>query len=227
MADLYIVVEGYGEQGFLRESVAPHLGAHGVYAQAALVGKPGHKGGVRPWAAVRKDITNFLKMNRTDRPIHVSTMFDYFRLPMDWPGRADAPAKPMAQRPLHVEQEIAGDIAALLGEQFMPERFIPYVQMHELEALVLAEPQNLVAEFPGEDAAVQALADSIAGIPPEEINDHANTAPSKRIMDYLPEYEPRKRQAAPNVLYLTGLAVLRKRCPHFNQWLSRLEGLGG
>lgn len=227
MADLYIVVEGYGEQGFLRDCVAPHLGTQGVYARAALVGKPGHKGGVRPWPAVRKDITNFLKMNRADRPIHVSMMFDYFRLPMDWPGRADAPAKPMAQRPLHVEQEIAKDIAGHLGEHFIAERFIPYVQMHELEALVLAEPDNLAAEFLDQDNAVQQLKECIAGIPPEEINDDPITAPSKRIITHLPEYEDRKAQAAVNVLSQTGLRVLRERCPHFNQWLSRLEALGG
>lgn len=225
MADLYIVVEGYGEQGFLRECVEPHLGSQGVYARAALVGKPGHKGGVRPWPAVRKDIANFLKMDRANRPIHVSMMFDYFRLPMEWPGRAVAPKKPMGQRALHVEEQLEADIAVHLGEGFVPDRFIPYIQMHELEALVLAEPDNLSAEFLGRDDAVQQLKKSIAGAAPEEINDGPETAPSKRIIKYLPEYDRRKRQAAPNVLCLTGLRVLRDRCPHFNRWLTRLEHL--
>jgi hypothetical protein len=227
MADLYIVVEGYGEQGFLRECVAPHLGNRGVYARAALVGKPGHKGGVRPWPAARKDITNFLKMGRVGRQIHVSMMFDYFRLPMDWPGHADAATKPVAERAAYVEQCIAADIADHLGGAFMPEFFIPYIQMHELEALVLAEPQSLAAEFLGEDDAVQRLVDSIAGMAPEEINDGPTTAPSKRIIHHLPEYDRRKAEAAVNVLELTGLAVLRDRCPHFRQWITRLESLGG
>jgi hypothetical protein len=225
MADLYIVAEGYGEQGFLRECVAPHLGAKGVYARAALVGQPGHKGGVRPWSAVRKDIANFLKMARSDRLVHVSMMFDYFRLPSDWPGRAEAVTKPMSQRAVHVEQCLAADIAQHLETGFWPNLFVPYVQMHELEALLLAEPHSLAAEFLNQDAAVEALAKSVAGIAPEEINDGPATAPSKRIINHLPEYEGRKAQAAVNVLYLTGLTVLRSRCPHFNQWLTRLEGL--
>lgn len=226
MADVYVVVEGYGEHGFLRECVAPYLGSRGVFVHPALVGKPGHKGGVRPWPAVRKDITNFLKMNRKGRPVHVSTMFDYFRLPMDWPGRAEAAGKPMTERASHVEQRLAADVASHVGDDLNTDLFIPYIQMHELESLVLAEPQSLAAEFLGQEEAVQALVASIRGMAPEEINDGPTTAPSKRICSQLPEYDRRKAQAAVNVLYLTGLPVLRQRCPHFHQWLVRLEATG-
>lgn len=223
MADVYVVVEGYGEHGFLRDVVAPHLGARGVWVHPALVGKPGHKGGVRPWPAVRADILRFLGMDRKARPVHVSMMFDYFRMPLEWPGRADAAAKAPAERAAHVEAHIAADVAARLGAACNPDRFIPYVQMHELEALVLAEPRSLAAEFPDQAAAIDALAASIRGLAPEEINDGPATAPSKRISAHLPEYARRKAQAAVNVLHVTGLARLRQRCPHFHQWLTRLE----
>ncbi|HPU34864.1 MAG TPA: DUF4276 family protein, partial [Phycisphaerae bacterium] len=169
----------------------------------------------------------FLSMNQAERPVYVSMMFDYFRLPRDWPGRQDASAKPHSEKASHVEAQIAADIAASMGEGFRPDRFIPYIQMHELEALVLAESQSLRAEFIGQDNAIDALTNSIAGIPPEEINDNPATAPSRRIIEHLPEYERRKAQAAVNVLYLTGLEVLRNRCPHFAEWLARLEALGG
>lgn len=226
MADVYVVVEGYGEHGFLRECVAPYLGARGVFLHPALVGKPGHKGGVRPWPAVRKDIANFLKMNRKGRPVHVSMMFDYFRLPMDWPGRAGAAAKAPLERAAFVEQQVAADIAAHLGNAVDPDRFIPYIQVHELEALVLADPSILAAEFLGQDEAVRALAESIRGMAPEEINDGPMTAPSKRISAHLPEYDRRKAQAVVNVLAVAGLPLLRQRCPHFDQWVARLEATG-
>ncbi len=227
MADLYIVNEGDGEKGFLRECVAPYLGSLHINMFAPRVGKPGHKGGVRPWPAVRKEICNFLKLNRDDRPVYVSMMFDYVRMPTAWPGRADAPSKALAQRPLHVEQEISRDIEVHMGEHFIPDRFIPYVQMHELEALVLAEPDNLAAEFLGQNRAVQQLKDSIKGMAPEEINDGPDTSPGKRIIAWIPEYGKRKAQSAVNVLYLTGLGILRERCPHFDEWLSRIERLVG
>jgi len=225
MADLYIVVEGYGEQGFLRKCVAQHLGTRGVYAHAALVGKPGHKGGVRPWPAVRKDIMNFLKMNRNDRPIHVSMMFDYYGMPLTWPGRSGASEKPTTERSLYIEKQLASDIASCMGDGFISDRFIPYVQMHELEALVLAKPDNLTAEFLNQDEAIEELKINIAGMPPEEINDGPTTAPSKRIISYIPEYGKRKAQATANILYLTGLRDLRELCPHFNEWLTKLENL--
>lgn len=226
MADVYVVVEGYGEHGFLRECVAPHLGARGVYLHPALVGKPGHKGGVRPWPAVRGDILKFLKMDRRARPVHVSMMFDYFRLPPDWPGRSGAAGRTPAERAAHLERQIAADVAAHLGQGFDPARFLPYVQMFELEALVLAEPRSLAAEFPGQEAAIESLAKSIQGLSPEEINDGPATAPSKRICAHLPEYGRRKAQAVVNVLHVTGLSTLRQRCPHFHQWLARLEATG-
>jgi len=220
MADVYIIVEGHGEQGFLDECVIPHLWSRGVYGRAIL------EGGVRAWPTVRREITDFLKEGKRGRPIYVSTMFDYFRLPMDWPGRRDAASKPIPERAIHVERQIALEVAAHLGDAFRPELLFPYIQMHELEALVLAEPLNLSAEFPGQDKAIGDLADSIAGMLPEEINDDPINAPSKRIIRFLPEYERRKAQAAVNVLSITGLAVLRDRCPHFNQWISQLEALG-
>lgn len=225
MADVYAVVEGYGEHGFLRECVAPHLGLRGVYLRPSLVGKPGHKGGVRPWPAVRKDITNFLRMGKKGRPVHVTMMFDYFRMPLDWPGRASAATRELEGRAAHVEEQLAADMVNHLGSGFDPALFIPYVQMHELEALVLAEPQSLAAEFLGQEEALRALTVSIRGLPPEDINDGATTAPSKRIIAHLPEYEGRKAQAVVNVLDLTGLEILRQRCPHFHQWLTRLEAL--
>lgn len=202
MPDVYAVVEGRGELGFLRECVAPHLGARGVHLHPVLVGKPGHKGGARPWPAVRKEIANFLRMGKKERPVHVTMMFDYFRMPTDWPGRASAPAKAPGARAAHIEQHLAADMQRHLGGDFDPALFLPYVQMHELEALILAEPQSLAAEFLGQDSAVQALANSIQGLAPEDVNDDPATAPSKRIIACLPEYAGRKAQAVVNVLDL-------------------------
>ena len=98
--------------------------------------------------------------------------------------------------------------------------------MHELEALILASPQRLVDEFPDREHEVQQLIASIAGADPEAINDGANTAPSKRIIAGIPEYERRKASAAPNVLKLIGVDTLRLRCGHFGDWIARLEQLG-
>ena len=59
---------------------------------------------------------------------------------------------------------------------------------------------------------------------PEEINDSATTAPSKRLIELYPAYD----KVAFGILISKriGLETIRHECPHFNQWLSRIESLG-
>jgi hypothetical protein len=86
MTSVYAVVEGDGEQRFAQRVLAVHLAMKDIFLQAARVGKPGHKGGNR-WQVARKDIVNFLKMGKPERPVHVTSMFDYYGMTRDWPGR--------------------------------------------------------------------------------------------------------------------------------------------
>src|SRR5271170_2617796 len=186
MSNVYAVVEGNSEQGLAEQVLATYLGAKNIFFQAARVGKPGHKGGNR-WNVARKDILNFLKMSRPERPVHVTTIFDYYALPLDWPGRDQARSLALPNRASAVEQAIADDIVAAMGTGFNPSRFIPYVQMHEFEALIFADPAKLHAEFPERATDIRQLISSVQGIDPEEIDDGSATAPSKRIIAHIPE----------------------------------------
>ncbi len=121
---------------------------------------------------------------------------------------------------------MADDIRYAFGSEFDGSIFVPYVQMHELEALILASPQRLADEFPERRQEVGQLAMSIEGLDPEAIDDGATTAPSKRIITHVPEYEKRKSSAAPNVLRMIGVDTLRQTCRHFGEWVGRLEQLG-
>jgi Domain of unknown function (DUF4276) len=56
-------------------------------------------------------------------------------------------------------------------------------------------------------------------------DDGPQSAPSKRIMAQIPEYEDAKTVVGPQVAELIGLDTIRAKCPHFNAWLSRLEML--
>ena len=225
MNEVYIVVEGKGEQAFVERILAVHLGLRGVFVRTPLVGKPGHKGGVRPWPAVRKELCNFLRMNQSGRQVYVSMLFDYFRMPSNWPGRADSPNRSMATRGDHIQESIAADIVAAMGGSFNPALFIPYVQMHEFEALVFAKPEILKEEFPDRIQEVDDLMRDVGRTPPEEINDGPTTAPGKRIIGRIPAYGKRKASAAANVLESIGLDAIRRACPRFDGWVSTLEQL--
>ena len=60
---------------------------------------------------------------------------------------------------------------------------------------------------------------------PELINDGQETAPSKRIIREIPDYEGRKVSAGPRVVDHIGLAAIRAKYPHFDGWLRRIETL--
>jgi hypothetical protein len=56
---------------------------------------------------------------------------------------------------------------------------------------------------------------------PEDIDDSPFTAPSKRVMVLLPGYE--KPLLGVLAALEIGLNRIRQECPHFNEWLVRLE----
>ena len=58
---------------------------------------------------------------------------------------------------------------------------------------------------------------------PEAIDDSEDTAPSKRIVDLMPNYH--KVAFAPIASQAIGLDAMRRRCANFAQWLKRLEGV--
>lgn len=57
------------------------------------------------------------------------------------------------------------------------------------------------------------------------IDDGRTTAPSKRIIQKIPIYQGAKTSAAPLIAEKIGLTKIREKCPHFDEWMTRLEGL--
>ncbi len=230
MVELRVYSEGRGERGFVQQVLAPHLEQFGVYAQAAYLGhrRKRPSGGIKPWQGnqgTKVELKTALQQASNTYDLYVTTMVDYYALPEDWPHRNVASSLPLLERSANVEQGMREDMGVLLRDDHRIERFIPYVCLHELEAMILAKPDALLEEFPGEERAVEKLKAEIEGVPPEDIDDGASTAPSKRIQKYLPQYAFRKGISATNVLRAIGLDAVRGACPHFDTWLCRLEGL--
>jgi len=112
-------------------------------------------------------------------------MFDYHAMPTDWPGRAEAPAWPHEERAPHVENALAASVAQRMGNGFREERFMPYVQMHEFEAVLFSDVHTLAELLATQSGAVTSgLADRLGEIVSaagglEAVNDGPNTAPQK------------------------------------------------
>jgi hypothetical protein len=217
MKRILILVEGQTEETFVREVLAPHLQPMGLALIPRLVVtkyvKEGgsFKGGVPQYALVQGDLKRLLGDTNATR---VTTMLDYYGLPKDFPGLTHRPAGTCYARVAHVEQAFAADIAH--------PRFLPYLALHEFEASLFAAPDRCSISFSTEEITkLQAIRASVQS--PEEINEHPDTSPSKRILAISPGYQ--KTLHGPLAVMDVGLSAIRASCPHFAQWLSQLEAL--
>lgn len=228
MSRLLLHVEGQTEETFVNDVLAPHLCERGYDSvRARLLGNArqrDRRGGIRDWNAVRRDITNHL---REDTGAFATTMVDYYGLPRTgqraWPGRSRAATLRFAEKAEVVEAELLEDIRREMGGGLYPNRFVPYVMMHEFEALLFSDCERFGngIERPDLAASFQCIRDQFAS--PEEIDDSPETAPSKRVESLVAGYQ--KPFLGILAALEIGLDAMRRECPHFAMWLSRLEAL--
>ena len=152
-------------------------------------------------------------------------MFDFFRLPEDFPGYRQAMLCQDHQRGAELlEAALLDDIEKELPEENIRRRFIPYIQLHEFEALLFRDINVLKYDFlePDEVGRIDALYEETKDIPPEEINHGSETAPSKRLLKILP-YQ--KGDMPAEWINVITIPKIREKCPHFASWMERLEGV--
>ncbi|MXZ23155.1 MAG: DUF4276 family protein [Caldilineaceae bacterium SB0665_bin_25] len=220
---LNFIVEGQTEETFVNQVLKPHLGQLSVGVSVRVVTtrkKRGakYRGGLSTYAKAKRDITLWTKQDRNP-DVRFTTMFDLYGLPTDFPGYAAAVQNDPFQRVEALEGTLARDIS--------DARFIPYIQLHEFEALILSGPRQLSSQFDNCDEGIATLETIVSRFKsPEHVNDGTDTAPSKRIIREIPEYEGRKASAGPIVTERIGLFTLRSKCSHFAAWLDKLESLG-
>lgn len=217
---LYLLVEGQTEERFVKDVLQPHLVGHCGWhvAEPILVQtKKGFRGGVVNYDHVRRDLGRLLGQHG-GKEVRITTMLDLYALPANFPGRDTAPPDPY-QRVAHLETELAKDVADW--------RFVPYIQLHEFEALALAGLQQLPALLSASLYDAHALADLHAAIAavhgnPELVDEGSATAPSKRLAAVATSYKGRKPILGPALAQAVGLPGLIARCPHFGEWVTQL-----
>ncbi len=208
MARLHILGEGKTEREFAREILRPRLLDSGVHVTESDLG--GLSSG--DWPRIRGELLRLLGSRG-----YVTTMLDLYRIPKNIPGYPTLSGiVGGVKKAIHVEGSLSADIDNGL--------FIPYVQAHEFEALILADAAKLVGAYPNRSAEIGRLMDGLpAGVAPEEIDDGPETHPSRRIQDRIPDYD--KSFAGILTVMDIGLPQLRSRCSHFDTWLRKLERL--
>jgi hypothetical protein len=220
------LVEGATEEDFVNEVLRNHLAHKGVLVDATGIGESRARRGIVPWISALRNVRAFLK---SDQSAYVTTFVDYYALPSSWPGRDEAAAQPYDKRSAFLSGRLVAAMAAELGDRWRPERFIPFVMIHEFEALIFSDAAGAARAWaqPDAEAALSAIRQSFPSA--EAINDSPETAPSKRLEAVFTElrighYDKRTHG---NIAALElGLGTLAAACPQFGSWLTRLENLG-
>ncbi|MCU0286536.1 MAG: DUF4276 family protein [Acidobacteria bacterium] len=225
MARLYLFAEGYTEQTFASNVLKPHLANMGVYLEHVMLiaharkGGITHRGGGRKYIPMRNDISRILAQEKSWE-VFFTTMIDLYAIHIDFPGLADA------ERLRHLPDKRVEALERSFADDIGDSRFIPYIQLHEFEAYLFSDPTKFSFFYEHHEKEISKLKATADGkTTPELINDGPHSAPSKRIIAVLPDYEGAKRVVGPQVAERIGLDVIRSKCPHFNVWLSRLEQL--
>jgi hypothetical protein len=227
MPRLYLFAEGPTELTFADTVLKPHLGNLGVYLHPPVLiahtKKKGrvHRGGGRRYVPMKNDILRFLAQEKSG-DVFFTTMIDLYGIPAEFPGLAQA------EKLRHVPDKRVEALEQAFARDIGDGRLLPYIQLHEYEAYLFSDPTWFGYFYDHHEkqiAALKAIADAHAT--PELIDDGQHSAPSKRIIAQLPDYEDAKSAVGPQVAELIGLDVIRSKCSHFAAWLSRLEKLGG
>lgn len=230
---IYFLVEGFAEENLVNRMLGPQLATFGLDCFATKVTTQRDKragtvfkGGGGSYRKIRNDLEKLVTQWRGKPNVWFTTLFDVYGLPADFPKRDECLAiTDVYVKVAALETAFGEEVAAL-----ETARFIPHLQLHEFETLLLSRIEALQTLFLEDTRAIQQLAASIAHCDnPEGINHTDVGAPSRRIIQFLAAYERYKRDdqsGAVNVLEIIGLPFLRQKCRHFDAWIQKLENLG-
>lgn len=223
MIRLHIIAEGQTEEEFVKAVLSEHLANFNVFADVRCVPTKQtktkiYKGGLVSYEKAKKVLVTWLK-NDKGKDVRFTTMFDLYALPNEFPQFEEA-------KKILDPYEKVKKFEIAFSKDIGDDRFIPYIQLHEFEALILTEPNRLIESFPEHQKNVEKLSEFCQQYSsPELINDGATTAPSKQIIKFIPSYKGAKVSVAPSITQKIGLETIRNKCPHFNEWLIQLENL--
>ena len=216
MARVLILAEGYTEELFVKRILAPYLLPRNIFPQVTIIhtrkvqDAADFKGGRVTWGKVAPLLKRLL--HDQDAAL-ITTCFDFYGLHKDFPKSKAGDCYKKVR-----------ELEDWVSQKFNDLRLHPYFSLHEFEAMMFVRPEELASQTDRQDI-LSKLQEVKAGCSsPEEINDHPETAPSRRIKKLIPDYK--KTAHGISVIQNVGLDAIRAECPHFNEWLTKLESVG-
>jgi len=139
MKRLVIIVEGDSEKEFVNQTLSPFLFEKGISVITCFkITKTG--GGLTNYEHLKRDIVKSIH----EENVLVTTMIDFYALPQNFPKYKEA--KNIADKGDKIsflENAILEDIQ---GNGYFPD-LIPYIQLHEFEALTFTDVNGFQKYF--------------------------------------------------------------------------------
>jgi len=216
MKRLIIIVEGDTEKEFVDKILSPYFNSK-VSVRIDCFKIKHSKGGLSKYAHLRTDILNSIYEDN----VIVTTLIDFYALPHDFPKFEEAKNIALKQKRIEfLEHAIKEEIENSQNRQF--DFFIPYIQLHEFEALIFSSPIGIEAIFEKKDADFNKLNKIFCEFQnPEDINENPTTAPSKRLLNCIKGYN--KVVHGKLILEEIGIEIIMEKCPGFKEWIHKIE----
>jgi len=230
MKCLCVLCEGKTELLFCKEVLQTYLWGKdiAVFPTCLMTNKKMNaRGGITSYDQVLRDIGLMLKQHRDNKEniYWFTTMFDLYALPCEFPMYQESINMSPYERVHAIQEAFAQDVVTRYSID--KNRFIPYIQLHEFEALVLCNINHLKMLYPRSSKPLERLEQSIQKEyygNTEMVNNSPQTAPSKRIITALSDfYHYDKPQSGKETTLNMGIDKLRVRCKHFSMWINAID----
>ena len=221
---LHVLCEGQTELRFASKVLSAYLVMKDIIVLPQLLitsRKKNARGGILSYQQAKRDLAFMIRGEQdNEQTVHYfTTMFDLYALPDDFPGFTEASVLRDYSQVAKLEDAFCKDVNYY--------KFIPYIQLHEFEALVLCDIEGLKDSYPNAAKKLTELKDEVNTQyhdNMELVDNSADTAPSKRIIKALKgEYHYDKPKSGTEITNKIGIDTLRTKCQHFNDWLTKIE----
>jgi len=212
MRTVYIMVEGPTEEEFVNNSLAPYLKGFDIVntIPIGLETSPGFFGGD---VSYKRYKDNAQKLLLSDPKCIVTSLIDFYELRKDFPGYSAALAMPYRPDSVqHIEQETSNDINN--------NRLIPYIQLHEFEALLFSDITGFQSWFPQHINHFQYIINQFNN--PEMINDNPADTPSARIIRIVGRRKYSKPLHGALIAIDVGMPAILLKCSRFKNWVDTI-----
>ena len=226
MKRVHCIVEGQTEMSVFSSILKPYIYKKtNTYIEFTDIshsreGKKG-RGGIVKYPRLLKE----LRCHLQDKGKILTTFFDYYGINESYQFPNYKEAKVDQTNPKVgvdlLEKGIKKDIES---KNINARNFIPYIQLHEFEALLFSSNDGFDSQYNNENILEELKKIVLPYETPEDINDSPKTAPSKRIISILRKHKENyaKVNDGTAIAKEVGIETMLKKCPRFRNWVNKL-----